>query len=66
LTLEKEYLAQLKVYTSTNLEGIDEKFINFFVALVVDQAREDHIILIEFTQAEYVLTSPIWKSPKLS
>jgi len=43
LTLEKEYLAQLKVYTSKNLEGIDEEFINFFDALDVDQALEDFI-----------------------
>jgi hypothetical protein len=43
LTLEKEYLAQLKVYTAKNLEGIDEEFINFFDALDVDQALEDFI-----------------------
>ena len=41
--LEKEYLAQLKVYTSKNLEGIDKEFINFFDALDVDQALEDFI-----------------------
>ena len=40
---EKECLAQLKVYTSKNLEGIDEEFINFFDALDVDQALEDFI-----------------------
>jgi hypothetical protein len=40
---EKEYLAQLKVYTSKNLEGIDEEFINFFDALDVDQSIEDFI-----------------------
>jgi hypothetical protein len=43
LILEKEYLAQLKVYTSKSLEGIDEEFFNFFVALDVDQALEDFI-----------------------
>ena len=40
---EKEYWAQLKVYTSKNLEGIDEEFINFFEALDIDQAIEDFI-----------------------
>jgi len=40
---EKEYLAQLKVYTSTSLEGIDEEFINFFDVLDVDQSTEDYI-----------------------
>lgn len=40
---EKEFLAQLKVYTSKSLEGIDEEFINFFEALDVDQSLEDFI-----------------------
>jgi len=40
---ENEYLAQLKVYTSKSLEGIDEEFINFFDELDVDQAIEDFI-----------------------
>ena len=40
---EKEYLAQLKVYTSKSLEGIDAEFVNFFDALDVDQAMEDFI-----------------------
>jgi hypothetical protein len=40
---EKEYLAQLKVYTSKELEGIDREFINFFDSLDVDQAFEDFI-----------------------
>jgi hypothetical protein len=43
LLLEKEYLAQLKVYTSKNLEGIDKEFFNFFNTLDVDQATEDFI-----------------------
>ncbi len=43
LLVEKEYLAQLKVYTSKNLEGIDKEFFNFFDALDVDQAIEDFI-----------------------
>jgi hypothetical protein len=40
---EKEYLAQLKVFTSKSLEGIDKEFFNFFYALDVDQAMEDFI-----------------------
>ena len=40
---EKEYLAQLKVYSSKNLEGIDEEFFNFFDTLDIDQALEDFI-----------------------
>ncbi len=43
LILEKEYLAQLKVYTSKNNQGIDKEFINFFDAIDVDQALEDFI-----------------------
>ncbi len=43
LLLEKEYLANLKVYTSKNLDGIDKEFFNFFDALDVDQAMEDFI-----------------------
>jgi hypothetical protein len=35
---EKEYFAKLKVYTSKDLEGIDDEFINFFNALDVDQS----------------------------
>ena len=40
---DKEYLAQLRVYSSKNLEGIDKEFFNFFNALDVDQAIEDFI-----------------------
>jgi len=43
LEQEKEYLAQLKVYTSKGLEGIDVEFIGFFDGLDVDQALEDFI-----------------------
>ena len=43
LQTEKEYLAQLKVYTSNNLEGIDEEFFNFFDAVDIDQALDDFI-----------------------
>jgi hypothetical protein len=40
---EKEYLAQLKVYTSKNLDGIDKEFIDFFDSLDIDQTIEDFI-----------------------
>jgi hypothetical protein len=43
LQAEKEYLAHLKVYTSSNIVGIDAEFINFFNALDVDQNTEDFI-----------------------
>jgi hypothetical protein len=43
LGVEKEYLANLKVYTSTNLQGIDKEFINFFEAVDIDQEMEDFI-----------------------
>jgi hypothetical protein len=39
----KEYLAQLKIFTAKNLEGIDAEFTNFFDAIDVDQAIEDFI-----------------------
>jgi hypothetical protein len=40
---EKEYLVQLKVYTSKDLDGVDMEFYNFFSALDVDQGVEDFI-----------------------
>jgi len=43
LIAEKEYLANLKVYTSKNLKSVDKDFINFFEALDVDQSIEDFI-----------------------
>jgi len=43
LSVGKEYLANFRVYTSKNLEGVDEDFINFFEALDVDQSIEDFI-----------------------
>jgi len=43
LSVEKEYLANLKVYTSTNLQGVDKDFINFFEALDIDQEMENFI-----------------------
>lgn len=43
LQSEKEYTAQLRVYTSSNLVGIDPDFTNFFDALDIDQTMEDFI-----------------------
>jgi hypothetical protein len=43
LSTEKEYLVDLKVYTSTNMEDIDNEFVNFFEVLDVDQKLEDFI-----------------------
>jgi hypothetical protein len=43
LKLEKEYLANLRVYTSKNIEGVDADFINFFEAVDVDQDIEDFL-----------------------
>ena len=40
---EKEYLAHLKVYTSTDLAGIDTEFMNFFDTLDIDQPIENFI-----------------------
>ena len=53
LESEKEYLAQMKVYTSKNLEGIDPEFFDFFDQLDVDQAFED------FVKAYWVYPSKI-------
>jgi len=43
LSVGKEYLANLRVYTSKNLEDVDEDFGNFFEALDVDQSIGDFI-----------------------
>ena len=43
LNVEREYLFNLKVYTSKNLKGVDKDFVNFFEALDVDQSIEDFI-----------------------
>ena len=43
LSVGKEYLANLRVYTSKNLEGVDGDFIDFFEDLDVDQSIEDFI-----------------------
>jgi len=43
LNIEKEYLANLRVYTAKNVEGVDKDFVNFFEALDIDQSIEDFI-----------------------
>jgi hypothetical protein len=43
LELEKEYLAELNIYTSENLSGVDKDFFNFFDAVDVDQPTDDFI-----------------------
>jgi hypothetical protein len=43
LILGKEFLANLKVYTSKNVEGVAADFTNFFKALDIDQEIEDFI-----------------------
>jgi len=43
LSVGREYLANLRVYSSKNLEGIDEDFTDFFEALDVNQSIEDFI-----------------------
>jgi hypothetical protein len=43
LSVEKEYLADLRVYTAKNVEGVEGDFVNFFEALDIDQSIEDFI-----------------------
>ena len=43
LSVGKEYLANLRVYTSKNLEGVDKDFTDFFEVLDIDQSIEDFI-----------------------
>ena len=43
LSVEKEYLADLRVYTAKNVEGVEGNFVNFFEALDIDQSIEDFI-----------------------
>ena len=40
---ENEYLANLRVYTSKNLEGVEGDFLNFFEVVDIDQNIEDFI-----------------------
>ena len=43
LRVHQNFLANLRVYTSKNLEGIDKDFTDFFEALDIDQNIEDFI-----------------------
>jgi hypothetical protein len=43
LTVDKEYLVNLRVYTTKNIEDVDKDFVNFFEALDIDQSIEDFI-----------------------
>ena len=43
LTFGKEYIANLRVYTSKNVEDVDNDFTDFFEALDIDQGIEDFI-----------------------
>ena len=43
LSLDAEYLANLKVYTAKNIGNVSPEFINFFEALDIDQNIEDFI-----------------------
>jgi hypothetical protein len=43
LGAENEYLANLRVYTSKNLEGVEGDFLNFFEVVDIDQNIEDFI-----------------------
>jgi len=43
LSVEKEYLANLRVYSTKNVEGVERDFVNFFEALDIDQSIENFI-----------------------
>jgi hypothetical protein len=43
LTVGKEYLANLRVYTSKNVDGVKADFTDFFEAIDIDQGIEDFI-----------------------
>jgi len=43
LAINKEYLINLKVYTSSDLTNIDKEFLSFFGALDINQSMEDFI-----------------------
>ena len=43
LILEREYLANLRVYTAKDVGNVDKEFISFFEALDIDQNIEDFI-----------------------
>jgi hypothetical protein len=43
LELNKEYLAELNIYTSTDISGVEKDFYNFFDVVDVDQPTYDFI-----------------------
>jgi len=43
LSVDKEYLADLRVYTSKDSAGLNKDFTDFFEALDIDQSIEDFI-----------------------
>ena len=43
LNVDKEYLANLRVYTSKDSRGVEGDFVDFFEAIDVDQNIEDFI-----------------------
>ena len=43
LIIDREYLANLRVYTAKDIGNVDKEFINFFEALDIDQNIEDFI-----------------------
>ena len=43
LGTDAEYLANLRVYTTKDVKGVEENFVDFFEALDVDQNIEDFI-----------------------
>ena len=43
LTANQQYLFNLKVYTSKNIEGIEVDFVSFFALVDIDQTMEDFI-----------------------
>ncbi len=43
LVADKEYLANLRVYTAKNVDGVGADFISFFEALDIDQSVDDFI-----------------------
>jgi hypothetical protein len=43
LSVDGEYLADLRVYTAKNVEGVEGDFVDFFEASDIDQSIEDFI-----------------------
>jgi hypothetical protein len=59
LTVDKEYLAEFKVYTASNIEGVDKQFTDFFEALDIDQKIENfqEAFAVYPTKIRFELTS---------